>query len=118
MSGQGPYYGQALWFKYRHPEKIASAQERYVKEMERVIGVLDRVLEGKSYLVGDKCTYADLAFFPWTWAHPMVFQDDKVDIEKDYPHYHAWIERVAARPTVKKIVEDRQKAIEQEKASL
>ena len=44
ISGQGPYYGQAFWFAFWHPEKLPSAIERYKKEMKRVMGVLDGVL--------------------------------------------------------------------------
>ena len=65
VSGQGPYYGQANWFNVAHPERLPSAIERYKNEIKRVTGVLERVLEGKEWLVGGKCTYADLAFIPW-----------------------------------------------------
>ena len=54
MSGQGPYYGQAVWFHRFHSESVPSAKERYEKEILRVISVLDKVLEGKKYLVGNK----------------------------------------------------------------
>ena len=48
-----------------HPEKIPSAVERYQKEIVRVFGVLDSVLAKQPWLVGDKCSVADLAFVPW-----------------------------------------------------
>ena len=54
MSGQGPYFGQAAWFCKFHPEQLKSAQDRYLNEIKRVVSVLDRHLEGKQYLVGDK----------------------------------------------------------------
>ncbi len=63
MSGQGPYFGQASWFLYFHHEQLPSAQERYKNEIKRVLGVLNKALEGKEYLVGDKCTIADLCKF-------------------------------------------------------
>lgn len=40
-SGQGPYYGQAAWFKKFHRERLPSALERYVKEAHRVTAVLE-----------------------------------------------------------------------------
>ena len=61
-SGQGPYYGQAAWFTWYHPEKIPSAVERYKNEIKRVLGVLNAVLEKQEWLVGGKCTVADLSF--------------------------------------------------------
>jgi glutathione S-transferase len=54
MSGQGPYYGQLVWFSMRHHEKIESAVTRYEEQVWRVISVLDKILEGREYLVGDK----------------------------------------------------------------
>ena len=58
VSGQGPYFGQASWFGYFHPEKLPSAIERYQNEVKRVTKVLDEILKrnGGGYLVGDKCT--------------------------------------------------------------
>ena len=63
-SGQGPYYGQLAWFLNYHPEKVPSAIERYKNEVKRVLDVLNSVLEKHEWLVGDKCTIADLSFIP------------------------------------------------------
>ena len=54
MSGQGPYFGQFVWFSVYHQENFPSAKERYEKEIVRVIGVLNDILKGKEYLVGGK----------------------------------------------------------------
>jgi glutathione S-transferase len=105
-SGQGPYYGQAAWFTNFHPEKIPSAIERYRKEMVRVVGVIDRGLEGKEYLVGNKCTYADLSFLTWHSLIDRVSKDEPLDIAS-YKNYNAWIERLMARPAVKKVFEEK-----------
>ena len=59
-----PYFGQAGWFKLFHPEKVPSALERYQKEILRVWGILESVLSEREWLVGDKCTIADLSFIP------------------------------------------------------
>ena len=61
-SGQGPYYGQAAWFTFYHPEKVPSAVERYQNEIKRVLGVLEGVLAKQEWLVADKCTVVDLSF--------------------------------------------------------
>lgn len=37
-----------------HPEDVPSAKERYKEQAVRVVQVLDKILEGKEYLVGDK----------------------------------------------------------------
>lgn len=54
VSGQGPYFGQTTWFRKFHPEKVPSARQRYDEQLVRVVGVLDRILQGKTWLVGDK----------------------------------------------------------------
>lgn len=54
MSGQGPYYGQYAWFSVFHPEKVESAVKRYEEQTLRVVGVLDKILADKEYLVGNK----------------------------------------------------------------
>lgn len=54
MSGQGPYWGQAVWFDLLHSEDLPSAKTRYQNEIVRVIGVLDGILKDKEWLVGGK----------------------------------------------------------------
>lgn len=54
MSGQGPYYGQAIWFHKYHSEQVQSAKDRYTEQTIRVFSVLNNILEGKEYLVGNK----------------------------------------------------------------
>jgi len=78
VSGQGPYYGQAVWFTKYHSEQIPSAQERYYNEIKRVTSVLDGHLKKQPkgadgpWLVGDKFSYADLAFVPWQHLSQVV----------------------------------------------
>ncbi|KAM0304945.1 hypothetical protein ACHAO8_011336 [Botrytis cinerea] len=107
-SGQGPYFGQALWFAYFHPEKnLPSVKERYINEIKRVTKVLDTALAGKEYLVGDKVTFADLAFVPWYWGAEglePVSPGLMKGLKEDLPNFKAWLERLSARPSVQKAV--------------
>ena len=64
-SGQGPYFGQVVWFTIYHPEKVPSAVERYRNEIRRVVSVLESVLSKKEWLVGGRPTIADLSFIPY-----------------------------------------------------
>lgn len=108
MSGQGPYFGQKAWFTYFHPEKgITSAIERYANEIKRVVGVIDRHLAktGKPYLVGDKVSYADLAFVPWHMALGFLVPD--WDPSKEHPNFTKWNQSLLDRPSVKKITADK-----------
>ncbi|KAE8377942.1 glutathione S-transferase [Aspergillus bertholletiae] len=104
MSGQGPYFGQAVWFKVHHPEYIQSCYSRYVNEIRRVAGVLDRVLQDKDYLVGGKCSYADISFVIWFQFVPWV-AGEYINLKTDYPHLTYWLNRVEDRPAVKKILD-------------
>ena len=68
-----PYFGQAGWFLLFASEKLPSAIERYQKETLRVFGVLDGVLKDHEWLVGDKCSVADLSFITYVLvSDPLV----------------------------------------------
>lgn len=107
MSGQGPYFGQAVWFTRFHPEKLDSARERYINEVRRVSGVLNKHLADKEYLVGGKFSYADLAFIPW-FLFLSLFE---VDASKEFPNLDAWLKRLHARPAIAKSVKLREESI-------
>lgn len=38
---------------------------RYSTEVQRALDVLDKQLEGKSFLCGEEYTIADMAWLPW-----------------------------------------------------
>lgn len=105
ISGQGPYFGQAAWFTAFHPEKVPSAVERYVNEIRRVSGVLNRSLQNKEYLVGGKYSYVDAAFVPW-FEMAAIFWPNEMGLKKDFPHVNAWLNRIKARPAIAKTIED------------
>ncbi|TVY31476.1 Glutathione S-transferase-like protein, partial [Lachnellula subtilissima] len=94
------------WFEKFHPEKIPSAIERYVKEVKRVSGVLDGHLKDREYLVGDKCTYADLAFISWQTGIKAVTAE-RYDEEKEFPHLSAWLKRITNREATSRVLEQR-----------
>lgn len=102
-SGQGPYFGQAAWFKLFHSEKIPSAIERYQNEIKRVFGVLDSVLSKQEWLVGGKYTIADMAFVPWHNFAAYKLLDD-FDVTKEYPALDKWIKKITERPAIKKVL--------------
>ncbi|KAG0124137.1 glutathione S-transferase [Tuber indicum] len=110
MSGQGPYYGQAAWFTHYHPEKVPSAVDRYVKEIKRVLGVLDAWLADKEYLVGGRLSIADIAFVPWHEALGYLDNEEVNNWKKEFPNAGAWHERVMALPAAKASFEAKRKA--------
>ncbi|KAL3470509.1 glutathione S-transferase [Aspergillus californicus] len=109
MSGQGPYYGQAAWFCHFHPVTDEAAKTRYKNEIKRVLSVLNRHLKGRQYLVGDKCTVADLSFVTWDLMIPWIFgeETEAIEIQKNYPDYYAWHQRLISRPHVAKVLADK-----------
>lgn len=69
------------------------------------MGVLDKALKGRQYLVGDKCTYADLAFVSFFATGEHLYKDYlEVDAEK-FPDYYAWLQRLVERPAVKQVLQ-------------
>ena len=99
QGGVGPMQGQANHFNHYAPEKIQYGIDRYVNETRRLYGVLDRHLsQSKSaYLVGDKCTIADIAH--WGWVAAAGYSG--VDIS-EFPQLQAWEDRMLKRPAVEK----------------
>ena len=109
--GQGPYYGQAVWFAALHSEKLPTAIDRYVKEIERVRGVLDRHLEGRKWLVGDKCTVADLSWVMWENVVELILERQGINFETQYPNYDRWWAKLKERESVKRAVRMRAQGI-------
>lgn len=109
-SGQGPYYGQSVYFRRYHSEPAQSTVDRFDKEINRVTGVLDKWLSEQKqgsdgpWLVGGKFSFADLSFFNWQ-KNVGVFLPDTVK-EADYPNVTGWLERMEKRPGVKKVWDD------------
>lgn len=116
VTGQGPYYGQAVWFKRYHPEQVPSAIERYAKEINRVTGVLDEYLAQQKqehggsagsdgpWLVGNKLSYADIAFIPWQRSIGKILKKDEFD-QDNFPHVKEWIGKMNSRESVKAVYE-------------
>ena len=94
VGGLGPMAGQNHHFNQYAPEKIAYAIERYVKETNRLYGVLNRQLEGKEYLTGEY-SIADMACYPWIVPHER--QQQKLE---DFPNLKRWFETIQKRPAV------------------
>jgi GST-like protein len=95
MGGLGPMLGQNHHFGIYAPEKIPYAINRYVKETERLYGVLNTQLNDREFIAGDY-SIADMACYPWIVPH----QAQQQTIE-DFPHLKRWFEAIAARPAVK-----------------
>jgi GST-like protein len=92
MGGLGPMLGQNHHFSAYAPEKIPYAIDRYVNETNRLYGVLNKRLEGRSFVAGDY-SIADMACYPW--IVPYERQGQKLE---DFPHLKRWFEEIKGRP--------------------
>ncbi len=96
MGGLGPMAGQNGHFNNYAPEKIPYAIERYVKETERLYGVLDERLEGREFIAGDY-SIADMACYPWILPHERHGQ--KLE---EFPNLKRWFLAIKERPAVQR----------------
>jgi GST-like protein len=93
MAGLGPMAGQNHHFAVYAPEKLPYAIDRYVKETNRLYGVLNKQLAGRDFICGRSYSIADMASYPW--IVPYERQGQKLE---DFPNLKRWFERIKARP--------------------
>jgi GST-like protein len=67
MGGLGPMFGQVGFFhKFAGKDyEDKRPRDRYAAESKRLLAVLDKHLEGRSWIMGEEYTIADIATFPW-----------------------------------------------------
>jgi len=72
MGGIGPMFGQLGFFhKFAGKDyEDKRPRDRYVAESKRLLGVLDKHLEGKRWIMGEEYTIADMA--TWGWVNNLV----------------------------------------------
>ena len=97
MAGLGPMTGQYGHFHVYAPDDIAYAKERYRKETERLLGVLDKQLEGRAFIAGGEYSIADMAAYPWINPYTKA----PLDITR-FPNVERWHSDIAARPATQR----------------
>ena len=90
-----PYLSQLQLFKEKAPEPIPFALDLLNTEATRLYRVLETRLSDVLFVAGDY-SIADMAIFPW--IQPLRQGQDLAD----YPHVHAWRERLKARPAIQR----------------
>lgn len=104
-----------IWLGLIHPEVVPSIIDRYVKEVERVRGVLNTHLTKQAktnqtttpWLVGNKMTVADLAWVMWESIATFAYTLLEKKFVGEYPAYDEWIERVTSRAACQKALQMR-----------
>ena len=104
-ANQGPMAGQLSHFVNYAPDGQDYAKKRYTGEYDRNLGVLERRLSDREYILGEY-SIADIISFPWVLiAKPLGASLDS------FPNVKAWRSRIKERPAVRRgvdLMKDRQ----------
>jgi glutathione S-transferase len=83
-----------FWLTYSGtPEKFADRLPEKVKGGYAALDAMERRLESRTFLVGERYSIADISLYAYTH----VAHEGSFDLEP-YPAIKAWLERVAAQP--------------------
>jgi GST-like protein len=88
--------GQNHHFSRYAPEKIPYAVELYVKETNRLYGVLNHRLADREFVAG-AFSIADMAAYPWVVPHER--QGQRLE---DFPHVKRWFDAIRRRPATER----------------
>lgn len=103
VSGVGPTFGQLGFFlKFAGKDyEDKRPRQRFIDESKRLLGVLDRQLEGREWLVDDY-SIADIATLGWVNALAEVYAAGDILGLGEYSNAQAWLRRGLARPAVQR----------------
>ena len=102
MGGIGPMFGQLGFFhKFAGKDfEDKRPRDRYVAESKRLLAVLNQRLEGRSWIMGDAYTIADIAIFPWVRNLIGFYEAGELVGIQDFPHVTRALAAFVARPAV------------------
>jgi len=99
IGGLGPMAGQVSHFvNYapNFPGDHSYSEKRYKNEYDRLLGVMNNVLESREYLAGNY-SIADMASFPWVTAYKRY----EVDLDS-FLNVRRWFDDIKNRPAVRR----------------
>jgi GST-like protein len=100
VGNQGPMAGQLSHFVNYAPEGVGGyGRDRYAREYDRCLGVLERRLEAHDYILGDY-SIADMICWPWV----LIAKPLGASLEP-FPNVTAWRNRIKERPAVQRAVD-------------
>jgi len=104
MGGIGPMFGQVGFFhKFAGKDyEDKRPRDRYVAESRRLLGVLDRHLEGKAWILGDDYGIADIATFPWVRNLVGFYGAGELVGFADFANVKRVLDAFVARPAVQR----------------
>ncbi len=100
MGGIGPMFGQVGFFvKFAGKAyEDKRPRDRYVDESKRLLGVLDRHLADRAWMMGDALTIADVAIWPWVRALRTGYQADELVGLSSFANVERVLAAFLARP--------------------
>ena len=103
MGGVGPMFGQIGFFHRYKGREIEDKRplNRYVNEAKRLLGVIDRQLDGRDWITGDY-SIADIAIAPWVRNLRTGYEAAELVGLDDFANIGPWVDRFVARPAVER----------------
>ena len=103
MGGVGPMFGQLGYFHRFKGREIEDPRprERYAAEIRRLLGVLDRQLDGRDWITGG-FSIADIATATWVRALEVNYDALEETGRNGFRNVMAWYDRFFARPAVQR----------------
>jgi GST-like protein len=102
MGGLGPMFGQVGFFhKFAGKDyEDKRPRDRYAAESKRLLAVLDKHLAGRSWIMGDEYTIADIATFPWVNNLIGFYGAAELVGFQDFPNVARVLKTFVERPAV------------------
>ncbi|MCD9569036.1 glutathione binding-like protein [Pseudomonas protegens] len=102
MGGIGPMFGQVGFFNKFAGREYEDKRplERYVNEAKRLLGVLDKHLGGREWIMGERYTIADIATFPWIRNLIGFYEAGELVGIDNFPEVKRVLAKFVARPAV------------------
>ena len=102
MAAIGPMFGQVGFFhKFAGKDyEDKRPRDRYVAEAKRLLGVIDRRLTGRSWIMGEDYTIADMALFPWVNTLQGFYGAGELVGIADFPQVMRALKAFLERPAV------------------
>ncbi|GAB2185691.1 glutathione S-transferase N-terminal domain-containing protein [Roseibium sp. LAB1] len=107
MGGFGPMAGQLGFFHKFAGREYEDRRpfERYRDETRRLLGVLDRQLEGREFIIGNDYTIADMACWPWARNINGFYEAGEVTGFASFTNVVRWVDTCMSRPASRKAVD-------------
>lgn len=102
VGGLGPMMGQLGHFSMMADEKSPYAIERFTKECDRLLEVMDKRLGESSYLGGSEYSIADIMSYPWVMGARELLPEPMNKIFEGKKNLDSWLKRVGEREAVKR----------------